>query len=80
MQAGNSPMPGSVLRVLVEAGAEVTHGQPLLVLEAMKMEHAVKATRAGVIERVLVREGDSVDAGAVMVALAPVEAAPAAEA
>jgi propionyl-CoA carboxylase alpha chain len=49
-QAGSlsSPMPGSVVRVLAEAGSAVTAGQPLLVLEAMKMEHEIVAPVDGV--------------------------------
>ncbi len=47
-----APMPGSVLRVLAEAGSSVRKGQPLLVLEAMKMEHTVAAPADGVLTEV----------------------------
>lgn len=58
-----APMPGRVLRVLVEPGAAVVSGQPLVVIEAMKMENALAALRAGVVHEVAVAEGMSVEAG-----------------
>jgi biotin carboxyl carrier protein len=57
-----SPMPGRVRRILVSDGDAVARGQVLLVLEAMKMEHAIRAPRDGSV-RLRVREGDLVDAG-----------------
>lgn len=47
----DSPMPGKVVRVLVEAGQTVTKGTPLLLLEAMKMEHEIRAPRDGKVKR-----------------------------
>ena len=61
-----APMPGAVVRVLVEVGATVTAGQTLVVLEAMKMEHTVAAPAAGVVTQVLVGAGQQVDAGSVL--------------
>lgn len=58
-----SPMPGRVRRTLVAEGSTVARGQVLLVLEAMKMEHAIRAPRDGVVKRLLVQEGDLVEAG-----------------
>jgi biotin carboxyl carrier protein len=58
-----SPMPGTVRRTFVTAGDRVTRGQLLLVLEAMKMEHSIRAPRDGVVHRLLVREGQMVEAG-----------------
>jgi biotin carboxyl carrier protein len=58
-----APMPGRVRRAAAAAGERVTRGQVLLVLEAMKMEHAIRAPRDGVVRAVHVREGDLVDAG-----------------
>jgi biotin carboxyl carrier protein len=58
-----APMPGRVLRVLVEAGAAVVTGQSLVVIEAMKMENALVARRDGVVHEVAVAEGTSVEAG-----------------
>jgi biotin carboxyl carrier protein len=61
-----APMPGSVLRVLAEAGAEVTAGQPLIVLEAMKMEHTIAAPRTGTLTELPVLAGAQVDTGQVL--------------
>jgi biotin carboxyl carrier protein len=47
-----APMPGKVVRVLVEVGQEVAKGTPLLVLEAMKMEHEIRAPRDGRVKRI----------------------------
>jgi len=58
-----APMPGRVVRLLVEVGQEVEAGQVMLVLEAMKMENELRAPRKGVVKSVLVREGDPVEAG-----------------
>ncbi len=57
-----SPMPGRVRRTLVANGERVARGQALLVLEAMKMEHSIRAPRDGSV-RLRVREGDLVEAG-----------------
>jgi propionyl-CoA carboxylase alpha chain len=69
-----APMPGLVRRVLVEPGAAVTAGQPLLVLEAMKMEQTVTAPTAGLLAELRAKAGEQVAAGQV---LAVVEASPA---
>ncbi|MGP3930170.1 ATP-binding protein [Nonomuraea sp. KM88] len=61
-----APMPGSVLRVEVAAGDRVAKGQPVLVLEAMKMEHRVAAPVDGVVSGVHVEKGRQVEAGAVL--------------
>ena len=62
-----APMPGAVVRVLVEPDATVTAGQPLVVLEAMKMEHTVAAPVDGVVTEVRVKPGQQVEAGSVLV-------------
>ena len=59
-------MPGLVVKLLVEVGDAVEAGQPVLIVEAMKMENEVKAGRAGVITCFHVAEGDSVEADAVL--------------
>jgi biotin carboxyl carrier protein len=64
-------LPALVLRVLVTEGGEVTAGQPLLVLEAMKMEQQVLAPRSGRVQAVRVKAGDTPRAGALLVALEP---------
>ncbi len=69
-----APMPGTVLRVAVQTGAEVRAGDVLVVLEAMKMEHGVKAVADGVVSEVLVAAGGQVDAGAVLVVVSASEA------
>ena len=55
------------MRVLVEPGAEVTQGQTLVVLEAMKMEHSVQSPSAGTVAEVRVAVGDQVESGQVLV-------------
>jgi len=62
-----APMPGTVVKVLVEEGQEVEEGQLLLVLEAMKMEQPVSAPHAGVIRSLPFQEGSLVPGGAVLV-------------
>jgi len=62
-----APMPGTVVKVLVEEGQEVTEGQLLLVLEAMKMEQPVSAPHAGVVQSLPFEEGSLVPGGAVLV-------------
>ncbi|MCU4185940.1 ATP-grasp domain-containing protein [Acidiferrimicrobium sp. IK] len=64
-----APMPGSVVRVLVEVGEEVIAGQPLLILEAMKMEHTVTSPYPGLVREVAVNQGAAVRDGEVLVVL-----------
>jgi 3-methylcrotonyl-CoA carboxylase alpha subunit len=64
-----APMPGNIIAVLVEAGARVAAGAPLLILEAMKMEHTISAPIAGVVERVNFAVGDQVVEGAELLAI-----------
>jgi propionyl-CoA carboxylase alpha chain len=61
-----APMPGSVVRVAVSEGDSVTEGQPLLWLEAMKMEHKIVAPATGVVASLPVTAGDQVEVGAVL--------------
>jgi acetyl/propionyl-CoA carboxylase alpha subunit len=61
-----APMPGLVLRVMAEAGAIVKKGDPLLVLEAMKMENILKSSADAVIKKVSVAKGDKVDKNQVL--------------
>jgi biotin carboxyl carrier protein len=61
-----SPMPARVVRVLGTVGQRVRAGQGLVVVEAMKMEHELRSPRDGVVADVLVGEGASVEAGAVL--------------
>lgn len=57
----NAPMPGKILKLLVKEGDEVELGDPVAILEAMKMENELKAPQAGVISSIAVAEGDSVE-------------------
>jgi len=59
-----APMPGKIVKVLVSEGQEVSRGQGLLVIEAMKMQNELRAPRAGRIERVYIEEGRGVESGA----------------
>ena len=70
-----SPMPGLVKAVFVAPGQQVTAGDRLAVLEAMKMEHTLTAARDGVVAEVLAAAGDQVEAGAALIRLAEEEAA-----
>ncbi|WP_186109250.1 acetyl/propionyl/methylcrotonyl-CoA carboxylase subunit alpha [Burkholderia gladioli] len=64
-----APMPGKVIEVLVEAGQKVEAGAPLIVMEAMKMEHTIGAPSAGVVAEVLYAVGDQVADGAQLITL-----------
>ena len=66
-----SPMPGVITRVLVSAGDTVAKGQPLVAVEAMKMEHVVRAPYAGRVRVVRVRQGENVSAGVMLLELEP---------
>jgi biotin carboxyl carrier protein len=63
-------MPGKVVALAVAVGDKVTKGQPLLTLEAMKMEHALAAPFDGEVEALSVAVGDQVTEGAALVRLA----------
>ncbi|HEY3908393.1 MAG TPA: acetyl/propionyl/methylcrotonyl-CoA carboxylase subunit alpha [Stellaceae bacterium] len=65
-----APMPGRVARVLVEVGAAVRRGQPLMIIEAMKMEHTITAPGDGIVERLRFAAGDLVEDGAELLTLA----------
>ena len=62
-----APMPGKVLQVLVKEGDAVEEGQPLLVLEAMKMENVIKAAVNGKVSVVKAAQGQAVEKGALLV-------------
>lgn len=70
-QVLKAPMPGLVVRVLVEEGHQVTAGQGLVVLEAMKMENELKASAAGVVRSVRAVAGHTVEKGQVLLEVAP---------
>lgn len=58
-----APMPGKVVRLLVNAGDKVEAGQGLLVVEAMKMQNEIRSPKSGTVERLLAKEGQPVNAG-----------------
>jgi len=62
-----APMPGLVVRVQVQPGEKVAAGDPLVVLEAMKMENELKAGAPGVVKSVRVAPGEAVEKGQVLV-------------
>jgi propionyl-CoA carboxylase alpha chain len=66
-----APMPGKVVRLLVAVGDEVVAGQPLLTLEAMKMEHQVVSPTTGTVTEVFVHQGQQLDGGQPLVQVTP---------
>jgi acetyl/propionyl-CoA carboxylase alpha subunit len=66
-ETANSPMPGQVLRILVQPGQKVKTGDPLVVLEAMKMEQTIRTTINGRVQSVLVKTGQVVAPGQMLV-------------
>ena len=64
-----SPMPGKVVNVLASEGSSFLKGDPLIVLEAMKMENIIKAEGQGVIGKIQVKEGDVVEKNAVLISV-----------
>jgi len=71
-ESAYAPMPGQVLKILVAVGQQVSAGDALVVLEAMKMEQTLRASTAGVVEAVLVKPGDVVAPGDTLVEIAAV--------
>jgi propionyl-CoA carboxylase alpha chain len=63
----HAPMPGRVIKIGAQAGDRVSEGDPLVVIEAMKMEHTLRSPRAGTVAQVLCSPGDQVEADAVLV-------------
>ena len=64
-----APMPGTLIKLLVASGEQVTEGQPLLILEAMKMEHTITAPRAGTVVDIPFSVGDQVSGGSQLIDL-----------
>ena len=65
-----SPMPGNILRIEVSQGPQVNEGDVLMVLEAMKMENEIVATKSGTIAQIAVSKGAVVETGAVLAVIA----------
>lgn len=66
-----SPMPGSILQVLVKAGDSLAKGQPVVILEAMKMENSITSDYAGTVKRVFAKEGTTVSSNAPLIEVEP---------
>jgi biotin carboxyl carrier protein len=64
-----SPMPGKIVKILVDVGREVTEGQPLVIVEAMKMENELRSPKKGKVSAVMVKEGQGVEAGSKLLAV-----------
>jgi biotin carboxyl carrier protein len=58
-----APMPGKVIRILAKVGVKIEAGQGVVVVEAMKMQNEVRAPKSGLVEKIVVVEGQSVNAG-----------------
>jgi propionyl-CoA carboxylase alpha chain len=71
-----APMPGTVVRLAAAVGDEVTAGQPLMWLEAMKMEHVIAAPAAGIVAELPVAAGQQVEVGSVLAVVKPEEDLP----
>ena len=69
-EAVKSPMPGNILKINVSVGQHVNEGDVLLILEAMKMENEVVATKTGTVAQLLVDKGAVVETGAPLVVIA----------
>lgn len=69
----HAPMPGLVVDVLVRAGDAVAAGQPVVVVEAMKMQNALAAPLSGKVANVAVQAGTAVDSGQLLLAIRPDE-------
>ena len=64
-----SPMPGKVVKVLVNVGDQVEQGQTLIIIAAMKMESEYKIGKSGIVKEVLVKDGDTVDGGQTLIVI-----------
>ena len=67
MNAIKAPMPGLILEINVSVGQEVKENDPLLILEAMKMENCFLSPRDGVIKSIAVEKGNAVDKGQLLI-------------
>lgn len=62
-----APMPGLILEISVKIGQEVKENDPLLILEAMKMENSITSPRDGIIKSILAKEGDAVEKNYILI-------------
>lgn len=68
-----SPMPGRIVRILVSEGSPINEGDTALVVSAMKMESEFKAPISGIVRKIHVAEGDTVDGGVTLIEIDPLE-------
>jgi len=68
-------MPGKIVKILAKVGDRVDQGASVMVMEAMKMENEIRATRAGFVANIAVKEGQAVESGALLAEIAPDETA-----
>jgi biotin carboxyl carrier protein len=68
--AVKSPMPGNILKILVSQGQQVKEGDVLIILEAMKMENEIVATKSGSVAQILVTKGQVVETGSPLIVIA----------
>ncbi len=68
VQAGSlvSPMPGKIFKIVKEIGSPVKKGEPILILEAMKMEHSIRADKDGTVKKILFKVGELVQGGIIL--------------
>ena len=64
-----SPVPGTVVKIVANAGDRVTKGQPIMILEVMKMENPIPAPADGVVDKIAVHQGDQVVTGQLLMTL-----------
>ena len=64
-------MPGTIIEILVKKGQRVRQGQTLMVMEAMKMEHQVKASEDGKVSKLLIKKDDQLENGALLMIVDP---------
>ncbi len=67
--AVTAPIPGLIVKILVQPGDEIVEEQPLVILEAMKMENEIRAVRSGVVKSIAVQPGERVEQNAVLLVL-----------
>ena len=59
----HSPMPGKIVKIHVQVGKQVAEGEPIVIVEAMKMENELRAPKTGQVSSIMIKEGQAVDAG-----------------
>lgn len=68
-----SPMPGKIFKLIANEGDSVKKGDPILIMEAMKMEHTIRANIDGLVEKIFYKEGEQIDGGVELVSIKAAE-------